>query len=238
MSEEAVSRPGFIAFPPDEIRRLREREGLTIEGLAAKAGVMIFALHRAEQGLPVSVTIAKLIKTALPALSLDLPLPASEPQSADASPMGEPQDERETNSRLAGPGLAVERKLDDTEGRRMWIVLLDCSGSMAERFTSDEWGKDQTRLQTAKAELIEQLGYLPSGMPVAVIAFANDARHVITAEAGAANRFRQRFEELIPGGGTNIGAALDAAADLVEHSGRPPSAPCAPAVASGPAPVD
>ena len=67
---------------------------------------MISACQRAEQGQPVSVTVAKLIKTALPALTLNIP------PSFDASPVGEPKWPR--GEREMSPGLADEATARET----------------------------------------------------------------------------------------------------------------------------
>jgi transcriptional regulator with XRE-family HTH domain len=88
MSEGPFSRSELVTFPPGEIKRIRESQGITLEGLAAKAGVTTGTYRRAEEGVPVSVDVARLIKTALPSLSWEPPRSAPDPPSVVAPSIG------------------------------------------------------------------------------------------------------------------------------------------------------
>jgi hypothetical protein len=112
----------------------------------------------------------------------------------------------------------------------MWVILLDHSGSMGGGFENSAPAgrlvrvvEAETRLDAAKGVLLEQLSRLPATMPVALFGFTSAAHHILTAPAGSVSEFRVALDDLQPQNGTDIAAALGAAADYVEGlSERPP----------------
>jgi transcriptional regulator with XRE-family HTH domain len=100
-----------VVFPPDEIKRLRESQNLTLDGLAAKAGLLASALQRAEQGHAVSITTAKLLKEALPALTLNLP------SSAPVSPLNSPKRSEPSGEREPYTKATLEQAINEATAR-------------------------------------------------------------------------------------------------------------------------
>ena len=111
----------------------------------------------------------------------------------------------------------------------MWLVLLDHSESMGGGFTNPPragWlvhkAEASTRLDAAKDVLLEQLSRLPPEMPVALFGFTSRTAYLLTAPAGAIERFRAALAPLSPSNGTDIARALSAAADYIDSLAERP----------------
>lgn len=102
----------------------------------------------------------------------------------------------------------------------MWIILLDHSSSMGQPFQAEVSDSRLVRrvaaeikLDAAKECLLTQLGRLPESMPVVLFAFTNTTHLLAEGVASEQQRFQERLHSLKATNGTNIAAALDAAAD-------------------------
>jgi hypothetical protein len=99
----------------------------------------------------------------------------------------------------------------------MWIVLLDRSDSMRDGFpgTAEPSGPPPslgagTKLEAAKAALRERLGELP-WQRIALFTFDDTAELIYQGASDHSAALDVALAAIEPGGGTNLGAALDAA---------------------------
>ena len=108
----------------------------------------------------------------------------------------------------------------------LWIVLLDTSESMSDPFkgTGDFAGQtDSTnhlrKIEAAKDRVLKELHGM-KGATCSVVTFADNPSVLFTRQPPALESLVTAFEDLRPSGGTNIGAALSKAVDVVS-SARP-----------------
>ena len=112
----------------------------------------------------------------------------------------------------------------------MWLILLDRSGSMGDPFEGGvEFGgrvrttQEKIKLDAAKAALREHLAGLGVPTAIALITFDSAASVVYEGTSADAAAIARALDDVTAGGGTDVAAALDAAAERVrgdEGSGR------------------
>lgn len=101
----------------------------------------------------------------------------------------------------------------------MWVVLLDQSGSMGDPFASASHLDDrrvrrteqEIKLDAAKESILIELSRNPD-MPVAIFGFTTTARLIYEGAAGDSFAIGTNLARVAARGGTDIAAALDAAA--------------------------
>src|SRR5205085_7741993 len=103
------------------------------------------------------------------------------------------------------------------------------SGSMADPFSGKSpEGASGRRIETtaeikfdgARKALLDYVAALPLTDPVALFAFDSRATLVFEGTAGDINGLRQKLAALETGGGTDIAAAFNAAADHIDQANR------------------
>jgi hypothetical protein len=111
--------------------------------------------------------------------------------------------------------------------KSMWIILLDHSSSMGSGFENDaKPGKlvkasgAETRLGAAKETVLELLTRWAPDDQVLMLPFTSTVRRIGPLKAGERAQFENELAAIQPENGTDIAAALDAAADEAETSGR------------------
>lgn len=109
----------------------------------------------------------------------------------------------------------------------MWIILLDHSSSMGSGFENEpKTGKlvkasgADTRLGAAKEILLELLTRWAPGDRVLLLPFTRTVRRIGPLQAGDRAEFEKELASIQPKNGTDIAAALNAAADEAEASGK------------------
>jgi hypothetical protein len=109
----------------------------------------------------------------------------------------------------------------------MWLILLDCSDSMAHPFETvgvDLPGsvrkfKAKDKLEAAKKAVLFQLGRLEEATDVVLFGFTSKVVEICAGHAGNVERFESKLAEVKAHNGTDIAAALDHAVEYV--TGRP-----------------
>jgi hypothetical protein len=116
----------------------------------------------------------------------------------------------------------------------MWVILLDCSGSMGEPFRGRSGfagrsvpARAEVKPEAAKLALLERLPGLGAAR-IALFAFAGRPSFVLDGRADEHGRIRHALDGLTAAGGTNIAAALDAARGPTSASWRRSGPPCGP----------
>lgn len=105
----------------------------------------------------------------------------------------------------------------------MWIVLLDHSGSMGDPFEEAGEPSRRTRLVDAETKLeaatqvlrdeLAELGETDPTLPIAIFGFNNQARLLYAGAVADLPSIDRALSDIRPEDGTDIGAALNAAAD-------------------------
>lgn len=108
----------------------------------------------------------------------------------------------------------------------MWIVLLDHSGSMGDPFEAADAPSRRAKIVDAERKLdaatevlreeLQELRERNPSMPVAIFAFTDHATLVYEGAVEDRRAIDHALDALIPDNGTNIAAALNAAADYKE----------------------
>src|SRR5262245_17435766 len=109
----------------------------------------------------------------------------------------------------------------------MWIILLDHSGSMGEPFSGTPVEKSRRLRQTeadvklaaAKEVIVEELHELGDDVRVAIFAFTSQAKLLFDGSADRRNEIQDKLNSVQASDGTDIAAALNAAADYRQEQG-------------------
>ena len=114
----------------------------------------------------------------------------------------------------------------------MWIVLLDHSGSMGEPFEGSfdkalprlRQTESEIKLAAAKEVIAEEMEELGDDVQVVIFGFTSQAELLFEGPASRRGEIRSNIASVQAGGGTDIAAALNAAADYNEgrHGGGVP----------------
>src|SRR5436309_2362767 len=109
----------------------------------------------------------------------------------------------------------------------MWIILLDRSPSMMEPFSGApappgrvRVAAAETKWEAAKSAILTEFRSFPAQEQVCVIAFDASAAVVFEGTPADEARLRVVLDELGPGDGTDVSAALRTAHDYVVRKGE------------------
>src|SRR5689334_25166685 len=117
----------------------------------------------------------------------------------------------------------------------MWIILLDCSGSMADPFEAVDFQfqgrirqfEAKAKLDAAKKAVLFHLRRLDESTDVVLFGFTSTVAEICAARAGEVERFEFELAEVKPHNGTDIAEALNHA---VAYVAKHPDIPIKPAV--------
>lgn len=109
----------------------------------------------------------------------------------------------------------------------MWIILLDCSGSMADPFEAAPRGhvrrfEAKVKLEAAKKAVLFQLGRLDEETDVVLFGFTSTAEEICAGRAGEVGRFESELAGVAAHNGIDIAEALNHAVAYV--AARPDAA--------------
>lgn len=109
----------------------------------------------------------------------------------------------------------------------MWIILLDCSGSMGEPFRGlstfegrSVLAKADLKLDAARHALLERLPGIGKAK-IALFTFTEQPSFILDGEANERDRIRDALDQLVPNDGTDIAAALRAALEYADALSDP-----------------
>src|SRR5689334_9569902 len=99
----------------------------------------------------------------------------------------------------------------------MWIILLDCSGSMADPFEATDFKFQGTirrfaaaaKLEAAKKAVLFHLARLDEATEVVLFGFTSSVEKICAARAGEVKRFEHELAKVKAHNGTDIAAALN-----------------------------